>query len=177
MRGGMAGSDGPSAVWYPSGMSANDSTLAVLIRLIGIAELCALPFVFVPVAWMGMVHDRVLGLGPFPPQPIAEYLARHLSALYTVHGAMLVAVSLDIRRYRPLARLLGWCHLGLGAAVAWTDWSAGLHPLWAAGEGVAVGGWGVMILVFSTRENPNERQRRGTTGVGGGGEESGKELP
>jgi hypothetical protein len=173
----MAGSGSPSAVWYPSGMSANDQTLALLIRLIGVAELCALPFVFVPVSWMGLVHERLLGLGPFPQQPIAEYLARHLSALYTIHGAMLVAVSLDLRRYRPLTRLIGWCHLGLGAAVTWTDWSAGFHPLWAAAEGVMVGSWGVLILVFSTRENPNERQRRGMTGVGGGGEESGKEPP
>jgi hypothetical protein len=158
-------------------MSARDVTLATIIRLIGVAELFALPFIFVPVSWMGLVHERVLGIGPFPTQPFAEYLARHLSALYAVHGAMLVAVSLDLPRYRPLVRLLGWCHLGLGAAVAWTDWSAGFPWIWAAGEGVMVSVWGVLIVIFSANRNPNARQRHGTATVTSGGEESGKELP
>ncbi len=156
-------------------MSAADQTLVVILRIVGLAELFALPFVFVPVSWMGLVHDRVLGLGPFPHQPIAEYLARHLSALYAVHGAMVVAVSLDVPRYRPLARLLGWCHLGLGGAVAWTDVSAGFHPLWAAGEGVMVSSWGVLILVFSNHRNPSDRKRSAPAGVSRMGEESEQE--
>ncbi|MBN9518595.1 hypothetical protein J0H58_08765, partial [bacterium] len=160
---------------YPIGMSA-DQALVAILRVIGLAELFALPFVFVPVTWMGLVHDHVLGLGPFPQQPIAEYLARHLSALYAVHGAMGFALSLDVPRYRPLVRLLGWCHLGLGGAVAWTDVSAGLHPLWAVGEGLVVGTCGVLILVFSNRRNPNEHQRRAPTGVSRNGEESEQEL-
>jgi hypothetical protein len=141
-------------------MARRDHDLVVLLRLIGAAELAALLFVFVPTEWIGFIHDHVLGLGPFPDWPIAVYLARHLSALYAVHGALLMAISLDPRRYRPLARLLGWCHVGLGVALAWTDWSAGFHWVWAVAEGMLVGGCGGLVVWFSgepCQRDPRER--------------------
>jgi hypothetical protein len=151
-------------------MAASDYSLAVLLRLVGAAELAALVFVFAPVGWMDAVHDRALGLGPLPAGRIVEYLARHLSALYAVHGAMILAVSLDLSRYRPLARLLGWCHVGLGFLLAWTDWSAGFPWAWAAGEGTLVSACGGLIVYCAGGSTPR-RQRRGPGAVGGGGEE------
>ena len=73
-------------------MSASDHTLAVLLRLVGTAELAAVVFVVAPLGWMDAVHDGFLGLGPLPSGRIVEYLARHLSALYAVHGVMAVAI-------------------------------------------------------------------------------------
>jgi len=147
-------------------MLASDPTLALLLRLLGAAELAALFFVFAPLGWMDAVHDRVLGLGPLPPGRIVEYLARHLSALYAVHGAMVVAISFDLPRYRPLVRVLGWSHVGLGVAVGWADWSAGFPWAWALGEGTLVAACGALIVVAGGR-----RQRRGAEAVGSGGEE------
>jgi hypothetical protein len=146
-------------------MARSDPSLAVLLRLVGAAELAALLFAFAPLGWLDVVHDRVLGLGPLPSGRIVEYLARHLSALYAVHGAMVLAVSFDLPRYRPLARVLGWSHVGLGAAVGWADWSAGFPWAWAVGEGTLVAACGGLIVVFA------RRQRCGSGAVGSGGEE------
>ena len=146
-------------------MARSDHNLAFLLRLIGASELVALLFVIAPLGWMDAVHDRVLGLGPLPAGRIVEYLARHLSALYAVHGVMVLAISFDLPRYRPLARLLGWCHVGLGVAVGWADWSAGFPWAWAVGEGTRVAAGGGLIVYFA------RRKRRGAGAVGGSGEE------
>ncbi|HYH65303.1 MAG TPA: hypothetical protein VD866_11465 [Urbifossiella sp.] len=147
-------------------MSACDANLALLLRLIGAAELAALAFVVAPFGWMDTVHDRLLGLGPLPAERIIEYLARHLSALYAVHGAMVLAISFDLPRYRPLVRVLGWSHVGLGVALGWADWSAGFPWAWALGEGTLVAACGGLIVVAGGR-----RQHHGAESVGSGGKE------
>lgn len=130
-----------------------DRALVVLLRLIAVAELAAVAFVAGPLAWMRAVHRDVLGLGPLPDGPIVEYLARHLSALYVVHGAMVLAVSTDLPRYRPLAGVLGWCHVGLGAALVGTDLSAGFG-WWAAVEGGVVVWCGGMVVALARISAP-----------------------
>jgi hypothetical protein len=126
----------------------NDVVLKWLLRLIGGVELCAIPFLLFPFAWMNDVHDRVLGLGPLPHAPIVEYVARSLSALYALHGAVVFRLSFDVVRFRPLIVFLGWLHLALGLVVLVIDFTAGLPLWWVAGEGpgIAVGGIAVLIL-------------------------------
>jgi hypothetical protein len=148
-------------------MARSDASLAFLLRLVGAAELAALAFVLAPLGWMDAVHDGFLGLGPLPAGRIVEYLARHLSALYAVHGAMVLAISFDLPRYRPLVRVLGWSHVGLGVAVGWAGWSAGFPWAWALGEGTLVAACGGLIVVLAG----GVRQRRGSGAVGSGGEE------
>ena len=152
-------------------MAASDYSLAVLLRLIGAAELAALVFVLAPVGWMDAVHDRLLGLGPLPSGRIVEYLARHLSALYAVHGAVIVGISLDVPRYRPLAVILGRGHVVLGLVLGWTDWSAGFSWVWALGEGTLVSCCGGLILAFARGGTSDGRQRPRPVVVRGGGEE------
>lgn len=123
--------------------------LVVLLRLIAVAELAAVPFVVAPLGWMAAVHARVLGLGPLPDGPLVEYLARHLSAVYVIHGAVALAVSRDLPRYRPLAELLGWGHVGLGGVLFGTDLSAGLGATWAAVEGTIVSACGAVVVVLA----------------------------
>jgi hypothetical protein len=130
-------------------MPARDRALVVLLRLIGAAELAALPFVFAPMAWMNAVHDQLLGQGALPDRPVVEYLARHLSALYAIHGAVFVVLSFDLTRYRPLVRVLGWSHLALGVALGWTDCSAGFPWGWALSEGTIVAVCGGLLLALA----------------------------
>ena len=126
----------------------NDVALKWLLRLVGGVELCAIPFLLFPFAWMNDVHDRALGLGQLPNAPIVEYMARSLSALYAVHGAVVFWVSFDVSRYRPLIVFLGCLHLTVGLVVLAIDLAAGLPMWWVAGEGpgIAVGGVAVLIL-------------------------------
>jgi hypothetical protein len=54
------------------------------MRLFGGSATLALPFVFVPRAWMDSIHRGWLDMGPLPAEPIAGYLARSTSMLYFV---------------------------------------------------------------------------------------------
>jgi hypothetical protein len=129
----------------------NDVALKWLLRLIGGVELCAIPFLLFPFTWMNHVHDRVLGLGPLPNAPIVEYMARSLSALYAVHGAVVFRLSFDVTRFRPLIVFLGWLHLALGLTVLAIDYTAGLPWWWVMGEGPGIAVGGVAILILSRR--------------------------
>ena len=46
------------------------------------------------------IHRQV-GLGELPQVPIVGYLTRSISALYALHGALLVFMAGDVRRYLP----------------------------------------------------------------------------
>jgi hypothetical protein len=131
----------------------NDVALKWLLRLIGGVELCAIPFLLFPYPWMNTVHDRALGLGPLPGAPVVEYMARSLSGLYAVHGALVFRLSFDVVRFRPLIGFLGWLHLALGLVVVAIDFTAGLPWWWIAGEGPGIAAGGVLVLVLSRQAN------------------------
>ncbi|MDB5310027.1 MAG: hypothetical protein JWO38_4229 [Gemmataceae bacterium] len=133
----------------PMPTAAADTALKWLLRLIGGVELCAIPFILFPAPWMDAVHDRVLGLGPLPDGPVVEYMARSLSALYAVHGAVIFRLSFDLPRFRPLVGFLGWLHVLLGMAVLGTDFTAGLPWYWVGVEGPVIAAGGGMILVLT----------------------------
>jgi hypothetical protein len=51
-----------------------------------------------PRSWLDVGH-QVLGLGEFPTAPMAEYLARSVSALCTFYGGLLLLLARDVRRF------------------------------------------------------------------------------
>src|SRR5262245_39979482 len=112
-----------------------DWILRWLLRLSGGLELLAVPFIFFPGSGLNFVHDRYLGLGPLPPGTIVEYLARTLSAVYALHGAVLVGLSLNVERYRPLIAFVGLLHGLAGIVFLGIDVSAGMPWYWTYSEG------------------------------------------
>ena len=80
-----------------------------LLRLFGIATLCAIPAIFMPRSWMDWCHRRI-GLGPLPEGVIVDYLARSLSAFYAILGGILLICAHDIRRYSAIITYIatGW---------------------------------------------------------------------
>src|SRR5262249_61889667 len=80
---------GSPAQSFPEALSMApvERALALLLRLEGAVLLLALPFVFLPTAWMAAAHVW-LGLGPFPDSPLTEYLTRSLSGLYALWGPL-----------------------------------------------------------------------------------------
>ncbi|MCS6866307.1 MAG: hypothetical protein RMJ56_10815 [Gemmataceae bacterium] len=141
-----------------SGMTPTCSAwlLRWLLRLIGGVELCAIPFVFFPFAGMNTVHEQWLGLGELPNAPIVVYMARSLSALYAVHGALVVRLSWDVVRFRPLIVFLGWLHVILGLVVLTIDVSVGWALWWivAEGPGIALGGGLIVFLAHQLADDP-----------------------
>ncbi len=129
-------------------MTRSDRILIFVLRIIGASALFALLAVVMPITWMAAVH-RWLGLGEMPTDPIVGYLARSLSLFYAFFGIIFLALATDLRRYRPLVRVVG-----IGAAlfgfVLWgVDAAVGLPSWWTLAEGPLTIAFGIGIVVLA----------------------------
>ena len=131
-------------------MKAPDRILVWLLRVSGAMTLTALGAVFMPYEWMNLIHQR-LGMGDLPNMPIVGYLTRSVSALYALHGALLIFVSLDVHRYLPIVRFLGWAGVVMGVLLFGLDRAVGMPVPWANLEGPFVVAISVVILVLAGR--------------------------
>lgn len=128
-------------------MSA-DRVLVLLLRINAAILLCAAPCALLPFAWMEVVHRDWLGQGTLPDAAITRYMARSLSLTYALHGAVVLGLTRDWPRYRPLVPYLACLHVAFGCAIVAVDVSAGLPWWWAAGEGSSAGFGMVLLLVY-----------------------------
>jgi hypothetical protein len=141
-------------VTEPVPASNSERHLALFLRAVGCLDFLALGAVFMPQHWMDVAH-RFLGLGPIPQAPIVGYLARSASALYALHGAMILFVSFDVARYERLIRFLAIAALVHGAVILGIDLGESLPPLWRYGEGPAFAAAGIVVLwLQARRESP-----------------------
>jgi len=124
--------------------------LVWLLRLFGASTLTALGAVFMPHDWMNLIHQR-LGMGELPHLPIVGYLTRSISALYALHGALLIFLSVDVRRYLPLVRFLGAASVVMGVLLLGLDLAVGMPVFWTVAEGPPVVALGLVILVLARR--------------------------
>ena len=115
-------------------MSPADRPLALYLRFLGVVDLLALAAVAMPESSMAAVH-QALGLGELPPAPLVGYLTRSASALYAVHGALLIYVSLDVPRYRPLIAFLAWAAIVHGGVLLAIDLAVAMPRWWMLLEG------------------------------------------
>lgn len=126
-------------------MSQADTALKLLLRIGGCVMLIAAFAVVLPSGWMAAIH-RWLGLGEFPRAPVVEYLTRSISALYAIHGGILLLAASDVRRFAPLVRYLGVTTFLIGIALLAIDIYAGLPRPWIVVEGPLVATIGLTIL-------------------------------
>ena len=126
-----------------------ERVLVILLRIGGVMTILAFPTIFLPVSWMAATHAW-LGMGEFPRTPIVDYLARSIAALYGFHGVLLLIISTNVRRFRPLVVYAGCMNLVLGPLMLGIDLHAGMPWYWTAVEGpplIAMGG----LLLFLAR--------------------------
>jgi len=123
-----------------------ERVLKIILRLTAASMLLALVAVFMPKPWMAMAHEW-LGLGTFPQQPIAEYLARTTSALYALVGGALLISASDVRRYGRMITYLALATAGVPVAIAVTCLND-LPPWWLAGDLVTAGGFAIVVFVL-----------------------------
>ena len=144
-------------------MTASERWLQLLLRLGGVLTGSAVVAVFLPTETMVSIHQQ-LGLGEFPVAPITEYLTRSLSALYALHGVVLLALSLDVGRYLEVITWTGWGTAVLGVLQIGIDLHAPVPGWWVAAEGpwVVVAG---ALLVWLSRRVGAERAGRRLTGI------------
>ena len=129
----------------PPSARAPRQHVALFLRAIGCLDLLALIAVVMPQHWMDVGH-KWLGLGPIPREPIVGYLARSASALYALHGAMVLFMSFDVERYERLIRFMAVAALIHGAVILGIDVWEGLPALWRYGEGPAFAAAGLAVL-------------------------------
>jgi hypothetical protein len=95
---------------------------------------------------MASAH-AALGLGDLPNAPIVGYLTRSASALYGLHGAMILFVSFDVRRYERLITFLAIAALFHGAVMLGIDLKVGMPWFWTLFEGPGFAMTGIVVLV------------------------------
>ena len=135
---------------YLAPMSPTDRTLMWLMRVNAAILLTAIVPVFFPADLMADLHAR-LGLGEFPRDRLTDYLTRSAAACYALHGAVVLLVSTDVPRYRPLIAPLYGLHLVFAGAMLGIDLFAGMPVWWTVAEAGTIGGFAVVGLAMTRR--------------------------
>ena len=121
--------------------------LVLVLRLFGFIDLLALIAVVMPERWLEQGHLWV-GLGRLPEGPIVGYLARSASALYALHGGMIVFISFDVARYWRLITFLAAAAVVHGVVMAGIDVATGMPLLWTVLEGPSFAASGLVVLIL-----------------------------
>ena len=126
--------------------------LVVMLRLIGVLDMIALLAVMAPRDWIAASHQW-LGLGDFPEQPIAGYLARCTSIWYASYGLLLWFVSFDIQKYSLLITCLACAMFVQGFIVVGIDLAEGMPFWWITLEGPCCSALGAILLALQRRSS------------------------
>jgi hypothetical protein len=139
-------------------MNRSEKALVALLRIGGVLLLTALAPAVMPFVWMKDIH-RLLGMGELPDGPIIGYLTRSLSAMYAFHGALIVFVSLNVRRYLPVVKCLAGLGVVFGLGMLVLDVMVGMPPPWIAGEGPFIVLLCGVLLWLAGRVRPSDGGR------------------
>ena len=129
--------------------------LVLLLRLDATLLLVALVPSMMPFAWMKEIH-RSLGLGELAGGPLIGYLTRSLSVMYAMHGAVVLFVSLDVRRFLPIVRLIAIVGILFGLWMTGLDVVVGMPLFWIVSEGPVIFLLGCVMLWLTGRVGPSE---------------------
>jgi len=140
-------------------MIAPETSLKVFLRIAGaMCLVAAVPFLM-PRAWIVACHAW-LGLGAFPQQPVAEYLARSTSALCAFYGGLLWVLSGDVRRYAPIITYQAVAIAFLAIVGNVLSVRCGMPVWWAAGDAAGASTIGVVSLVLQWRIRAADRRAK-----------------
>jgi hypothetical protein len=126
-------------------MTPADRLLTWLIRANAAVLLCAAGAIVLPDDMMAETHAR-LGLGTLARDRMTAYLTRSASASYAMHGAVLAALTADVRRYRRLIDRVYVLHVLFALTLLGIDLHAGMPGWWTAAEVGTIGVVAVMIF-------------------------------
>ena len=127
-----------------------EAWLKLLLRILGgICVLAVIPL-FMPRSWLDAGH-QMLGLGQFPTAPIAEYLARSVSALCAFYGGLLLLLARDVRRFVSIIKYQALVIMALSAIGIFAGVRAGLPAFLVVAD--ALGCWIFLlpILILARR--------------------------
>lgn len=131
-------------------MTRQEYLFKLFLRIIGTAALFAVVAVFMPYSWMNSIH-KWLGMGELPAEAIVGYLARSTSGFYALLGGLFWLTSFDLYRHRLVLCYLGIVIVIFGSALFIIDLLEGMPLYWGLTEGPVNVGFGIVILVLSSR--------------------------
>ena len=128
----------------------SESWLKILLRILGWICVPALIPLFMPRSWLDVGH-RLLGLGDFPAAPIAEYLARSVSALCAFYGGLLLLLARDVRRHLSIIRYQAVAIMALSAIGIFAGVRAGVPAFFVIADAAGCWIFLVPILILTRR--------------------------
>lgn len=134
-----------------SDITSHNRRLIWALRILGSIDLLALIAVVMPLTWMSYIND-LCGLGPLPDSRIVGYLARTTSALYALHGAMVLFIAGDVIRYRPLITFLACAAVVHGGILLGIDLGTGMPFFWTLLEAPSFAATGILVLWLQQRK-------------------------
>lgn len=134
--------------------------LTRLLRLAGVVTIAAFPAMLLPTDWMASTH-RWLGLGEFPATPVVDYLTRSVAALYGFHGALVLLVSRDPVRFRPIVTYIGMMNIVFGILMILVDLHARLPMFWVLGDGPPIIAFGICVFLLNKPARSPVTSQRG----------------
>ncbi|MEO1618984.1 MAG: hypothetical protein AAFV88_24245 [Planctomycetota bacterium] len=142
----------------PGELPIHTQRLPGFLHWVGVGTLTAFVAALMPASWFEWSTEK-LNLGEFPEQPVAYYLARHLSMMYGFVGIALIVFARRLRRdHDPrdheLAVLLGYGVVAFGALQAVLDLQADMPSWWTAAESISTVLGGLLILWLAKLESP-----------------------
>jgi cell division protein FtsW (lipid II flippase) len=102
--------------------------LSLVLWISGAIMLLALAAAVMPYRQIALIHQW-LGLGRFPHEPIAEYLARLASCLYALLGGLAIVLGTDVRASRRAISYLAVAFPAASALMLATCWNSGMPLL------------------------------------------------
>jgi hypothetical protein len=132
------------------GMTSGQRSVVFVLRCFGCLDLLAVAAVVMPRRWMEWACVAS-GTGELPPDAVVGYLARSSSALYALHGALILFLSLDVVRYWRLIRFLALAALVHGVVMFGIDQVEGMPAWWRWTEGPAFAATGAVVLLCQWR--------------------------
>ncbi len=93
-----------------------------------------------------VVHDRILGMGQFPEDPITVYLARSTSALCGMYGLLGLLMARNIQKYEGLIYLHGRTLLVVCMIGVYLAWECGLPLAWVIIDGIGGAALGIVTI-------------------------------
>ncbi len=127
--------------------------LVWFLRVFGGLDVMALLAVVMPFSVMNGMHHSI-GLGEMPGAPLMGYLARSASMLYAFLGGLILYMSFDVERYRPLLDMTGRIVVVCGVLLIGIDVVERLPVWWICLEGPTVLGLGTVMLWLLRRSRP-----------------------
>jgi hypothetical protein len=130
--------------------SRYEETLVALLRVSAVLLLTAAIPAVMPFSWMNAVH-QYLGMGELPQGPIMGYLTRSLSAMYVLHGGLVLFISLDVRRHLAVVKCLAVLLIIFGTGMIVLDVMVGMPWFWILSEGPLIVLFSIIVFWLARR--------------------------